>query len=104
MDIDLPGAWGEQLIEIIRGLDALASVPILVVSAPRTRAELMRLVVKGVRRWFEKPPAAEQLVAAITSCLDRSAVLDLFDVPDALPAPAERAGAGASGGSWLLEA
>ena len=100
-DIDLPGAWGEQLIEIIRGLDALASVPILVVSAPRTRAELMRLVVKGVRRWFEKPPAAGELAAAITSCLDRSAALDLFDVPDELPAPAECVSAG---GSWLLEA
>ena len=103
-DIDMPGAWGEQLIEVIRGLEALANVPIVVVSAPRTRSELMRLVVKGVRRWFEKPPAAEELAAAITTCLDRSAALDLFDVPDALPAPAACVGAGAAGGSWLLEA
>ena len=100
-DIDLPGAWGEQLIEVIRGLEALANVPIVVVSAPRTRSELMRLVVKGVRRWFEKPPAAEELAAAITSCLDRSAALNLFDVPDELPAPAECVSAA---GSWLLEA
>ena len=103
-DIDLPGAWGEQLIEIIRGLEALASVPILVVSAPRTRSELMRLVVKGVRHWFAKPPVAEELAAAIATCLDRTAALDLFDVPDVLAAPAACVGAGASGGSWLLEA
>lgn len=103
-DIDLPGAWGEQLIEIIRGLDALANVPILVVSAPRTRTELMRLLVKGVRQWFEKPPVVEELMAAIASCLDRSAALDLFDVPDELAAGPVCVGAGASGGSWLLEA
>lgn len=99
-DLDLPGAWGEQLIEVIRGLDALAHVPILVVSAPRTRTELMRLLVKGVRQWFEKPPSREELGKAITDCLDRSAALDLFDVESRIPVPV---GVGAVAGSWLLE-
>lgn len=100
-DIDLPGAWGEQLIEVIRGLDALASVPILVISAPRTRTELMRLLVKGVRQWFQKPPAEDELLDAIQNCLDRSAALDLFDVEEEIPVGAC---AGGGAGSWLLEA
>lgn len=103
-DIDLPGAWGEQLIEVIRGIDSLATVPILVVSAPRTRTELMRLLVKGVRQWFEKPPEVEQLIAAIENCLDRSAALDLFDVEEVEAAAPICVGASHGGGSWLLEA
>ncbi|MEM8709407.1 MAG: response regulator [Planctomycetota bacterium] len=99
-DIDLPGAWGEQLIEVLRGIDRLASVPILVVSAPRTRTELMRLLVIGVRQWFQKPPEESELVTAIESCLDRSAALDLFDVEDKIPA-GEVLGAGPSS-EWLL--
>lgn len=100
-DIDLPGAWGEQLIEVIRGIDALATIPIMVVSAPRTRTELMRLLVKGVRQWFQKPPVVEELMQAIANCLDRSAALDLFDVEEQLElTPTGPAGAGC----WLLEA
>lgn len=100
-DIDLPGAWGEQVIEVIRGLDAYASVPILVISAPRTRTELMRLLVKGVRQWFKKPPSNEELLAAIENCLDRSAALDLFDVEEEV---AVGPGSPVPSGSWLLEA
>lgn len=101
-DIDLPGAWGEQLIEVVRGIDRLANVPILVISAPRTRTELMRLLVIGVRQWFEKPPQTEELSAAITACLDRSAALDLFDVEDVIPS-GELVGAGPDN-AWLLAA
>ena len=101
-DVDLPGAWGEQLIEVVRGIDTLASVPILVVSAPRTRTELMRLLVKGVRQWFEKTPSRAELVAAIQSCLEKQAALDLFDVVD-LDAPPIEACATVGTGSWLLE-
>jgi len=103
-DIDLPGTWGEQLIEIIRGLDSLAAVPILVISAPRTRTELMRLLVKGVRQWFEKPPSTEELLAAISASLDRSAALDLFDVDEVIPVGMEAGSMAAATGSWLLEA
>lgn len=85
-DIDLPGAWGEQLIEVVRGIDRLAHVPVLVVSAPRTRTELMRLLVIGVRQWFAKPTTSEELGAAVTACLERSGALDLFDVEDTIPA------------------
>ncbi len=85
-DIDLPGAWGEQLIGVIRNIDRLAQVPVLVVSAPRTRTELMRLLVVGVRQWFAKPTNAEELGAAIATCLDRSSALDIFEVEDAIPA------------------
>lgn len=85
-DIDLPGAWGEQLIEVVRNIDRLAHVPVLVVSAPRTRTELMRLLVIGVRQWFAKPTSAEELGAAISKCLDRSSALDIFEVEDVIPA------------------
>lgn len=103
-DLDLPGAWGEQLIEVLRGLDDLANVPIMVISAPRTRTELMRLLVKGVRQWFQKPPDAEELMGAIQACLDRSAALDLFDVDFDTEPLAVGAAVGAASGSWLLEA
>ena len=100
MDLDLPGTWGQQLVEVLRGLDQLAPVPIIVVSAKRTRTELMRLLVMGVRQWFEKPPEAEELMAAIQGTLDRNTALDLFDVEDLIPI-----GAGTdAGASWLLEA
>ncbi len=85
-DIDLPGAWGEQLIGVIRNIDRLAHVPVLVVSAPRTRTELMRLLVIGVRQWFAKPTSEEELGEAISKCLERSSALDLFDVEDVIPA------------------
>lgn len=100
-DIDLPGAWGEQLIEVVRGIDALASVPILVISAPRTRTELMRLLVKGVRQWFEKPPSRTKLMAAIQACLDLNQALDLFDVE--LEVVTDPACAAIGEGCWLLE-
>ncbi|MEM6671592.1 MAG: response regulator [Planctomycetota bacterium] len=99
MDLDLPGAWGEQLVDVLRRLDHLAHVPIIVVSAPRTRTQLMRLLVLGMHQWFEKPPAVEELAEAIQAALDRVAALDLFEVEDQLPV-----GAGAHGGSWLLHA
>ncbi len=104
-DIDLPGTWGEHLIRVLRGVDALAHVPILVVSAPRSRSELMRLLVIGVRQWFEKPPKGTELVDAIRTCLDRGAALDLFDVEERLPeAVASGFRVPAPVGSWLLEA
>ena len=61
----------------------------------------MRLLVKGVRQWFQKPPEMEELGAAIAACLDRSTALDLFDVEEEIAAPV---GAASSTGSWLLEA
>ena len=103
MDLDLPGAWGEQLVEVLRGLDHLADVPIVVVSAPRTRTELMRLLVMGMHQWFEKPPAAEELMAAIQACLDRSAALDLFEVEEAIGQTTSEA-LDASLGSRLMHA
>lgn len=97
MDLDLPGAWGEQLLEVLAGLDHLAQVPIIVVSAPRSRTELMRLLVMGMHQWFEKPPEAEELMAAIQTCLERSAALDIFDVEGPLESEPEE-------GCWLMHA
>lgn len=101
-DVDLPGTWGEQLIGVLRGLDHMAHVPIMVVSARRTRTELMRLLVMGVRQWFEKPPERAELTEAIQACLERSAALDLFDVEDVIPVPAGVGTELAPAGSWLL--
>ncbi len=100
MDLDLPGAWGEQLLEVLSGLDHLAQAPIIVVSAPRSRTELMRLLVMGMHQWFEKPPEPRELMNAIRTCLERSAALDIFDVDGPLGV-----GTGTGeGGSWLMHA
>jgi DNA-binding response OmpR family regulator len=82
LDIDLPGAWGEQLLTVVRGLDSLSEVPIIVASAPRSQVELMRLLANGARRWFRRPPEARELVAAIEECLERNVALAKFDVPE----------------------
>ncbi len=82
MDLDLPGAWGEQLLTVVRRLDSLAEVPIIVASAPRSQVELMRLLANGARRWFKRPPEARELVAAIHECLERSVALAVFDIPE----------------------
>lgn len=82
MDVDLPGAWGEQLMRVVRGLDRLEDVPIIVASAPRSQVELMRLLANGARKWFRRPPEARELVAAIHECLERSVALSVFDVPE----------------------
>ncbi|MEM1448977.1 MAG: response regulator [Planctomycetota bacterium] len=100
MDLDLPGTWGQQLVEVLRSHTELSQVPILVVSSKRTHAELMRLVILGIHQWFEKPPAAEELSAAIQLCLEKAEALDIFDVEDTVPVPVG-AGIGAEG-SWLL--
>lgn len=96
MDIDLPGAWGEQLLRVVRSLDRLTHVPILVASAPRSQVELVRLLANGARRWFRRPPEARELVAAINDCLERSEALSVFDEPGAL------LGGEVVSGSWLL--
>ncbi|MEZ6015656.1 MAG: response regulator [Planctomycetota bacterium] len=82
MDVDLPGAWGEQLITIVRSLDCLGDVPILVASAPRSQVELMRLLANGARRWFRRTPEARELIPAINECLERCDALSVFDVPE----------------------
>lgn len=96
MDIDLPGAWGEQLLKVVRGLDCLEHVPILVASAPRSQVELVRLLANGARRWFRRPPEARELIAAINECLERCDALSVLDEP-----VVELAVEGASA-SWLL--
>ena len=103
MDIDLPGAWGEQLIEIIRAPRRSRERSDPVVSAPRHGRGRADAPGREGRASVVREASGRrgQLAAAITSCLDRSAALDLFDVPDGLPAPAECVSAG---GSWLLEA
>lgn len=97
MDIDLPGAWGEQLIKVVRGLDSLEEVPIIVASAPRSQAELMRLLANGARRWFRRPPEARELVDAIQECLERNVALEVFDVEEPVGVASESACS-----SWLL--
>ena len=99
MDVDLPGAWGEQLIQVVHGLAPMEGVPIIVASAPRSQSELMRLLANGARRWFKRPPAAEELMEAIQECLDRSGALSVFDVDEAVFVDM-----GETDESWLLGA
>ncbi len=96
MDVDLPGAWGEQLLSVVRGLDQLENIPIIVASAPRSQVELMRLLANGARRWFRRPPEERELVSAIEECLERSNALSVFDVAEPVLA------ADGVSPSWLL--
>ena len=66
----------------MHGLAPMDGVPIIVASAPRSQTELMRLLANGARRWFRRPPAAEELMEAIQECLDRSGALSVFDVDE----------------------
>ena len=69
MDMDLPGAWGEQLLGVIKKQEALCHIPILVTSSARSHADLMRILASGATRWFERPPEEMILIDAIEEAL-----------------------------------
>lgn len=69
LDLGLPAGDGRIVMERLRALPALYTVPIIIVTARDMRLEREALVESGADSVFQKPFEHEQLLAAIRGAL-----------------------------------
>ena len=60
-DINMPGMSGVEMCEAMLEDEALASVPVVVVSTEASRTRIAELKSKGVQRYVHKPFTPEQI-------------------------------------------
>jgi two-component system, OmpR family, response regulator len=67
LDLNMPGLSGEETIAALRAVDALAEIPILILSGePMDPAELERLGARGaVQKPFDLPRLIEEIRQAV---------------------------------------
>lgn len=85
LDLDLPDASGEEVLERLWALPGCAEVPVVVLSADAVADTATRLLALGVTEFLTKPLD----VARFYACLDAIAA-----VPLALPLPRQGGGTG----------
>jgi CheY-like chemotaxis protein len=66
LDVNLPGLSGDAVLEQIREDPATASIPVAILSADATPAQIERLRTLGAQHYFTKP-------------IDVTRLLQLFD-------------------------
>lgn len=71
LDIMMPGVDGFQVLEKIRGTEKTKGIPILVVSAKGTEADIVRALKLGARDYVVKPFNLELLMQKIFRVLDQ---------------------------------
>ena len=69
-DIQLPHVSGLELIEMIRGDDKLAEVPIMAVTAYSTREDEERIRAAGAQAYVSKPISVMRFAEAVNELLD----------------------------------
>ena len=78
LDLGLPGGDGFVVMERIRKLATLASIPIIVLSAWDPAGNRKRSLDAGAVAFFQKPPDNHEFLAAIRQALGESSALSTF--------------------------
>jgi two-component system cell cycle response regulator DivK len=71
MDIQLPDISGVEALARIRGVPALASVPVLAVSASVMPDEQQRIVSSGFDAFIAKPISIKPFLEAVNAALSQ---------------------------------
>lgn len=72
MDVMLPFHDGLEMLEVLRGRDAWADVPVLMLTAKAREGDIVRALELGADDYVTKPFLAEELLARIRRLLRRS--------------------------------
>jgi DNA-binding response OmpR family regulator len=78
LDLGLPGGDGFVVMERIRNLATLASIPIIVLSAWDPAGNRKRSLDAGAVAFFQKPPDNHEFLTAIRHALGESSALSTF--------------------------
>jgi DNA-binding response OmpR family regulator len=78
LDLGLPGGDGFVVMERIRNLATLASIPIIVLSAWDPAGNRKRSLAAGAVAFFQKPPDNHEFLTAIRHALGESSALSTF--------------------------
>jgi len=65
LDLNMPGAGGEEILKAVRADEALAALPVLILSADATSSARERLLSAGATAYLTKPVAVAELLAYI---------------------------------------
>ena len=69
LDINMPIMNGVEMVEVMRGDEALKNTPVVIVSTEGASERVARLKELGVKRYLRKPVSPEQLVETIEALL-----------------------------------
>lgn len=69
LDLHLPDMDGEEVMNEVRRLDKLRSVPIIIISADATERQIRRLIDKGAFAYVTKPFDLKELLARVDEAL-----------------------------------
>lgn len=78
LDLGLPGGDGFVVMERIKNLATLASIPIIVLSAWDPAGNRKRSLDAGAVAFFQKPPDNHEFLTAIRQALGESSALSTF--------------------------
>ena len=75
-DIAMPGMTGYELLERMRGDDALRSIPVIVISAKMGRLDMRRGMELGAEDFITKPFSEDEVVRSVRARLEKKGLLD----------------------------
>ena len=71
-DLNMPGMTGRELVEYVRGVAALASTRILIMTTERSQPKLLALQALGINGYLTKPFGPEQLRDMVLELANKS--------------------------------
>lgn len=69
LDLNMPDIGGVEVVEFVRGQQALAALPILIVTTRGDEASRERVLGAGASRYMTKPFTPDQLAGAVRELL-----------------------------------
>ena len=70
LDLNMPDIGGIEVLEFVRGQDALRSLPVIVVTTRGDEASRQRALEAGASRFMTKPFTPDALLAEVRALLD----------------------------------